>query len=91
MQHEVQNRSMNNLSDQDLVSVYELYYGEASRARPEPWSQSPSKKFQLRYRENVAAILQAQSQIRWGDGGCQLLVLYPKVFNLSTKDSIPTQ
>lgn len=74
---------MNNLSDQDLVSVYELYYGEASRARPEPWSQSPPKKFQLRYRENVAAILQAQSQI-WG-GGCQLLVLYPKVFNYQQK------
>lgn len=93
VQHEVQSRSMNNLSDQDLVSVYELlYYGEASSARPEPWSQSPSKKFQLRYREIVAASLQAQSQIRrvWG-GELSTSCVVSKGFQLSTKDSIPTQ
>lgn len=89
VQHEVQIWSMNNLSDQDFVSVYELYYGEAPRARPEPWSQSPPKKFQLRYRENVAAILQAQSQI-WG-GGLSTSCVVSKGFQLSTKDSIPTQ
>lgn len=76
---------MNNLSDQDLVSVYELYYGEASRARPEPWSQSPPKKFQLRYRENVAAILQAQSQIRCGGGGLSTSCVVSKDFQFINK------